>query len=208
MPVKLEPAAENTGRVGFRPEPIAARDDLSSVNTYAARKERILNASAVLLISFALGWAVAQTATQTLESPKVVGGVLYTGTQEILVVTPSVRSKDVADGLRRAAVERGTPVYIIADAALVGERAGFLPGLSLVKNVQVRLLRGLTQSSAVVDRKLLISGLLLFDIPSPLETKLTEARTDSRAINDAVRWFTKAWKLAKPYKYSLAPMKP
>lgn len=178
------------------------------MNAYSTWKEPILNASAALLISFALGWAVAQTATQTLESPKVVGGVLYTGTQEILLVTPSVRSKDVADGLRRAAVERGTPVYIIADAALVGERAGFLPGLSLVKNVQVRLLRGLTQSSAVVDRKLMISGSLLFDIPSPLETKLTEARSDSRAVSDAVRWFTKAWKLAKPYKYSLAPTKP
>lgn len=198
--------------MGFRPEPIAARGDLSGVNTDPAQKERIVKASAVLLISCALGWATAQTAaqptTRALESPKVVGGVLYAGTQEILLVAPSVRSKEVADGLRRAAVERGTPIFIIADASLAGERAGFLPGLSLLGNVQVRLLRGVVQPSAVVDRKLLISGLLLFDIPSPLETRLTEARTDPRAINDAVRWFTKAWKLAKPYKYSLAPTKP
>lgn len=194
--------------MGFRPAPVTARGDLCGVNTYPTPKERIVSASAVALISCALGWAVAQTATQTLESPKIVGGVLYTGTQEILFVAPSVRSKEVADGLRRAAVERGTPVFIIADAGLVAERAGFLSGLSLVNNVQVRLLRGVAQPSAVVDRKLLISGLLLFDIPSPLTTKRTEARTDPRAIGDAVRWFTNAWKLAKPYKYSPAPTKP
>jgi hypothetical protein len=156
----------------------------------------------------AIGTAVAQNNARLLESPKVVGNVMYSATQEILLVVPGLRSKEVAEGLRRAAVERGTTVFILADASLIEERASYLPGLSLLENVQVRLLRGVRSSQAVVDRKLVLSGPLLTDVPNPLEPGRTEVRTDGRVINDATAWFSRAWKNARPYTFRPATPKP
>jgi hypothetical protein len=172
------------------------------------QRRKITAAGAVFLSCLGFGFVTAQSAPRPLESPKAVGSVLYTGTEEILLVAPSVRSKEIADGLRRAAVERGTPIFILADVRFVEERAGYLPGLSLVKNVQVRLLRGVPISQATVDRKLLISGPLLFDIPNPLEVKPTEALTETRRVNAAINWFAGAWKAAKPYTYRPPNAKP
>jgi hypothetical protein len=160
------------------------------------------------VLALGVGLAVAQQQARLLESPKVVGSVMYAATGEILLVVPSLRSKEVADGLRRAATERGTTVFVIADASLVEERAGYLPGLSLLKNIQVRLLRGVRSSQAVVDRQLLLSGPLLVDVPNPLEPGRTEARSDPRAINQAASWFARAWKQAKPYRFSPNVPKP
>jgi hypothetical protein len=163
---------------------------------------------AAVIVALALSVAAAQSGAKPLESPKAVGNVMYAATGEILLVIPSLRSKEVAEGLRLAATERGTNVFVIADAALVGERAGYLPGLSLLKNVQVRVLRGVRSSQAVVDRKLLLSGPLLVDVPNPLEPGRTEARTDPRAINDATNWFARAWKQARPYTFRPNVTKP
>jgi hypothetical protein len=182
------------------------------------RKTMTAVAGGVFFSCFGFGFVTAQSypaqsmavqsAVRPLESPKAVGSVLYTGTQEILLVVPSVRSKEIADGLRRAATERGTPIFILADVSLIEERAGYLPGLSLIKNVQIRLLRGVQTSQAVVDRKLLIAGPLLFDIPNPLEPKPTEALTETRRVNAAINWFAGAWKTAKPYAYRPTNTKP
>jgi hypothetical protein len=198
--------------VSFRRPARTPRGDLFPMSSNAPSDQRskttVAVAGAVFLSCLTVGFVTAQSAGRPLESPKAVGSVLYTGTQEILLVAPSVRSKEVADGLRRAATERGTPIFILADARFIEERAGYLPGLSLVKNVQIRLLRGVQTSQAIVDRKLLISGPLLFDIANPLETKPTEALTETRRVNAAINWFAGAWKAAKPYTYRPPNTKP
>ncbi len=202
-------------RVGFRRTGFGTRDSLNGMNTatpntttpsrHTTRHGLI---AAIVTVSLSLGLVVAGETARLLESPKMVGGVMYAATQEILLVVPSLRSKEVADSLRRAATERGTVVYILADASLIEERASYLPGLSLLKgNVQVRLLRGLRTGQAVVDRKLLLSGPLLVDIPNPLEPGRTEASTSLTDINRSINWFGRAWKQARPYSFRADPPK-
>ncbi len=148
-----------------------------------------------------LGSVSAQQAAQRLGTPQAVGAALYTASREILIVTPSIRSKDVAEALRKTAVERGIAIFVIADARLINEPAGYLSGLSLLEKIQVRLVQGLTSSQALIDRNVMISGPLLFDGPNPLEKRPTVAATDAEVNNRTVTWFNQVWKTAKPYKY-------
>ncbi len=138
-----------------------------------------------------------------LGTPQAVGATLYTASREILLISPSLRSKDVAEALRKSAVERGVTIFVIADARLINEPSGYLGSLSFLENVHVRLVQGLTSSRAIIDRSILVSGSLLFDVPNPLETKPTFAATDAQITASTVTWFNRIWSTAKPYKYQV-----
>lgn len=162
------------------------------------------HARAALVVVFA-GVSLALAQERDLRDTRAVGDVLRLATREILLTVPSVRSRDVAEGLRRAALERGARVFVLADVSLVQEPSGYLAGLSLVKNIQVRLLRGVSVYRAVVDRSVLVSGGLLFDMPTPLEPRPTTASTKTRAWTEAAAWFTRAWTQARPYTFQPRP---
>lgn len=159
----------------------------------------------IALTATALGWVFAgqPAGYQRLGTPQAVSATLYSASREILIVSPSIRSKDVAEALRKAALERGVTIFVIADARLVGEPAGYLSGLSLLENVHVRLVQGLTSSRATIDRTIVVSGPLLFDSPNPLENRPTFAATDPQATATTVAWFNRVWSTAKPYKYEI-----
>lgn len=142
---------------------------------------------------------------RVLASPEQVGASLYASAREVLVVTPYLRSQAVADGLRRAAVERGARVFVLADDRYVAEPASYLTGLSLVRGVQVRLLRGLSVSQATVDRKVTLAGPLIADVADPLSAQATLAERSPRKVAQASAWFTRNWSVATPYTYRPAP---
>ncbi|WP_102127579.1 hypothetical protein [Deinococcus planocerae] len=147
------------------------------------------------------GQAAPAPDRQTLASAQAVGASLYAATGEVLLVTPTLRSREVAEGLRRAATERGVNVYLLADARFVGEGASYLGGLSLIPRIQVRLVRGLRGARATIDRRVLLSGPLLADVVSPLRGEPTVAVREPRAVAQASAWFTRTWNTAAPYRY-------
>jgi sugar-specific transcriptional regulator TrmB len=159
----------------------------------------------IFLAVTSLGGVFAQNLAgyHRLGTPQAVGATLYTASREILIISPSLRSKDIAEALRKSALERGVTIFVIADALLVDEPAGYLGGLSLLKNVHVRLVQGLTSSRAIIDRTILVSGSLLFDVPNPLESKPTFAATDPQATSSTINWFNRVWRTAAPYKYKI-----
>ncbi|PNY79675.1 hypothetical protein [Deinococcus koreensis] len=139
----------------------------------------------------------------TLTTSQQVGASLYEATSEVLLVTPTLRSKDVAEALRRAAVERGVRIFLIADGRYVNEGASYLASLSLTPGIQVRLVRGLEASRATIDRQMTVSGPLLADVPSPRRPGATLALQQPQAVRVASTWFSKAWATARPYRYQV-----
>jgi hypothetical protein len=156
----------------------------------------------VLLSCFLLSTALAQ---QALGSAEKVGQVLFSATKEIMIIAPSIRSKAVADAIRRAAVDRGVTIYILADAAFITEPAGYLGGLSRLPKVQVKLMRGIPDNEvkAVIDRQVIVQGPLLVDVSSPLNTKPTTALQSPQKSNNAAARFIQIWQKAKVYRYQI-----
>lgn len=140
---------------------------------------------------------------QTLSTPQQVGATLLAATSEVMLVTPALRSKDVAESLRKAATERGVRVFLLADVRFLNDGGSFLGGLSMTPGIQVRLLRGLNNSRATIDRQVTLSGPLLADIISPLQQTPTQTSQEPREVRTASVWFTKAWAQASPYRYKV-----
>jgi hypothetical protein len=145
---------------------------------------------------------------RTLTTSQEVGATLLAATSEVMIVTPALRSKDVAEGLRKAAVERGVRVFLLADVRFLNDGGSYLNGLSLTPGIQVRLLRGVGASRATVDRQLTLSGPLLSDIASPLQQELTATTQEPFKVRSAAAWFSKAWAQARPYKYKVPDLAP
>jgi hypothetical protein len=161
------------------------------------------------LAAFALGLGLAQAQAQTkiLNTSEIVGNALYASSRQIVIAIPSIRNKAVAEGLRRAAVERNVRIFILADAYQVSEATSYIPGLSLLPGVSVKVLTGLRQSQAVMDGQVLVQGPLLYDISGPLETRDTIADTNPYHTRAAAAWFSRNWKKAKTFKYQLPNVK-
>lgn len=161
------------------------------------------------LAAFTLGFGLAQAQAQTkiLNTSEIVGNALYTSSRQIVIVIPSIRSKAIAEGLRRAAVERNVRIFILADAYQVSEATSYIPSLSLLPGVSVKVLTGVRQSQAVMDGQVLLEGPLLYDISGPLETRDTIADTNPYHARAAGAWFNRNWKKAKSFKYQLPNVK-
>jgi hypothetical protein len=90
-----------------------------------------------------------------LESEADVARVIASASREVLLFAPSLRSRVVANAIRRSAVENGVRVFVVADVASVEQRSSFLPALSILRapaRVQVRLRRGVSSAWLVVGK--------------------------------------------------------
>ncbi len=161
--------------------------------------------SGMILLSVSAALALP---SRTLSTPQEVGATLLAATSEVTLVTPALRSKDVAENLRKAAVERGVRVFLLADVRFLNDGGSFLGGLSLTPGIQVRLLRGLNDSRATIDRQVTLSGPLLADVISPLQQTPTQASQEPREVRTAGAWFSKAWAQARPYRYEVPDLAP
>jgi hypothetical protein len=158
---------------------------------------------ALLAVVLGLDLAQAQAQTKILNTSEIVGNALYTSSREIVMVVPSIRNKAIAEGLRRAAVERNVRIFILADAYQVSEATSYIPSLSLLPGVSVKVLRGIRQTQAIMDSQVLLEGPLLYDISGPLETRNTVADTSPYRARAAAAWFSRNWKKAKIFKYQI-----
>lgn len=160
----------------------------------------------LVLATVALGGSGASRAAPTptsLQSGSQVAAVVYSAARSVTVTAPSIRSREVADALRRAAVERGANVFILADDRYVREPAGFLSALSLVPGIQVRLVRGVSQSWVIVDGKVALAGPLVWEVASPLESRATVVDRGQATLARLSGWFSRSWKVARVYRYTL-----
>lgn len=161
--------------------------------------------AAVLLLGIATARAAAPTASLASTD---VGAAVYAVERNVTLVAPSLRSRDVADALRRAARDRGVRVFLLVDQGATLDPGGYVGALSLAPNVQVRVLRGVTEEYAVLDARAVLRGPLVWNLPSPLDARPTTARRDPAEVRAASAWFNRAWRVARPYTYRVDGLAP
>lgn len=99
------------------------------------------------------------TGAQTLGTPVEVVQTLDTASQEVMLAAPLLRSEEVADALRKALIERGVPVYILAPVGGIEDPASYFMSLALTgASVSVA---PVDEAFIVVDRTVLVQGPLL-----------------------------------------------
>ena len=120
-----------------------------------------------LIIYLLLTPALAQTdwvppppsGAQVLSTSADVVQTLGAASQEVMLAAPLLRSKEVADALRIALVERGVPVFILAPAEGVEDPASYLMSLALTgASVGVA---PVDEAFIIIDRTVLVQGPLL-----------------------------------------------
>ena len=140
-----------------------------------------------------------------LRDEGAVANVILAAQKTVFVIAPQLRSRTMTDALRRAAVERGVRVLILCDAALTLERGGYAAALSLLYKrypLEVRVLRRVSNQTAVVDQNRSVTGPLIANVwtfglrPTRLDLEPSFARERAR------RFWTQ-WQRAKPWVYQV-----
>jgi hypothetical protein len=135
-----------------------------------------------------------------------VAQVIASSRREILILVPSLRSRVVANALRKAVVEGGVSLVILCDASLVNERSSFIPMLSTLHErkhkVKVRVLRGVNRTLLVVDVSRAVFGPLVSE-PDSFGLNPTRLVTDALEVESQARAFRAQWHRATPWEYTV-----
>lgn len=141
-----------------------------------------------------------------LTSPAEVAAFVHAATRHVWFVAPTLTSQEVADALRRAAVERGAAVYLLAQQDQATQPASYVQGLSRLRGVQVRLAARVEEAALVIDGRHLIRGPLVYRVAVPTEAAATwhiDLR-QTAAPPYVARWLEALpalWERAVPYIY-------
>lgn len=151
----------------------------------------------VLLCSFA--GAFAQT---PLPNAPAVAEQLGRAQQQLLLVTPTLLSKPVAEAVRRAVAERGVEVFIVTSQALVAAPGSFAMSLALLPGVQIRLSET-ERRFALVDTGAAafgVEGLLISEAQRGFNARPTFAFAAPAEVQDRAAIFQTLWSAATPYR--------
>jgi hypothetical protein len=138
-----------------------------------------------------------------LETEAEVARVIASAGREVSLFAPSLRSRVVANALRRSAVEGGVRVFLLMDAAFIEQRSSFIPALSVIQQparVEVRLQRGLSSAWLVADGRQVVFGPLVAE-PSAFGLDQTRLVLDQREAQMQARDFAQHWRKATPWRY-------
>lgn len=141
-----------------------------------------------------------------LVRPAEVAAFAHAASRHIWLVAPTLTSQEVADALRRAAVERGVAVCLLAQHDQATFPASYVQGLSRLRGVQVRLAKRVEEAALVIDDRYLIRGPLVYRVTVPGEPAETW-HTDLRQMPmppPLARWLAALptlWERAVPYIY-------
>jgi hypothetical protein len=142
----------------------------------------------------------------TLERSSDVTQVIVSSRREVLLLVPSLRSRVVANALRKAVVEGGVSLEILCDARLVNERSSFIPMLSTLHqrkhNVMVRLLRGMSRAVLIIDESRAVFGPLVSE-PDSFGLQPTRLITDALEAQVQARAYRSQWQKATPWTYKI-----
>jgi hypothetical protein len=160
----------------------------------------------VLALSVLSSLALSSGTPVTLERSSDVTQVIASSRHEILILVPSLRSRAVANALRKAIVEGGVSLEILCDASLVSERSSFIPTLSMLqqrkRDVTVRVLRGVNLTLLVVDQSRAVFGPLVSE-PDSFGLQPTRLITDALETQVQARAFRSQWQKATPWTYTI-----
>jgi hypothetical protein len=138
-------------------------------------------------------------------SYRVLGGggevaqVIDSAISEVLVSSAVLRARPVAEALRRAAVERGVPVFVLVSSGGASERASFAKSLALA-GVQVRTGEAMAVPMLVVDRRVGVTGTLVGNLAMRAGETATVRSDDPRYIAQLVRAFVAFYRKARPFQ--------
>lgn len=157
---------------------------------------------AVVALLFTTAWTTAWAQPDTLTTPQEVVGQLGRAHDQLLIMTPGLYSKAVAEALRRAAAERGVEVFIVVSPAWAEAPGSYVASLALVSGVQVRLAET-TRRFVVVDvgdDAFVIAGGLVGEAARRFDERPTYALAEPRAVQTHAGLFTETWDAAIPYR--------
>ena len=144
---------------------------------------------------------MAGTAQKALDTTDAVAEQLSLATEQILVVTPSLRAEAVAEALRAAAVERGVAVFIVTLPSTVEAPGSYAPSLALLPNVQIRQALT-TRRFALLSTSahwVLVEGALIEQSVQTVGANPTYVLTDTEVIAARAEHFQKLWRGGAPY---------
>ena len=144
----------------------------------------------------------------TLKHSSEVTQVIASSRQEVLLLAQSLRSRAVANSLRKAIVEGGIALEILCDANSIQEPSNFIPVLSMLRKrnhrVAVRILRGVNRAVLIVDQSRAMFGALVGE-PDSFGLTPTRLVTDALEVRQHVRAFKAQWQRATPWVYTVQP---
>jgi hypothetical protein len=160
----------------------------------------------VLALSMLSSLAFSSGIPVRLYHASEVAQVVASSRREVLMLVPSLRSRVVANALRKAVVEGGVLLELLCDASLVNERSSFIPMLSMLRqrnrDVTVRVLRGVNRAVLIVDQSRAVFGPLVSE-PGSFGLQPTRLVTDALEAQAQARTFRSQWQKARPWTYSI-----
>ena len=135
----------------------------------------------------------------TLQSTAEVIQAIDTATQELMVASDLLRSKEVANALRRAAVDRSVTVFVVAPPENVTDPSSYFVSLAFA-DVAVRLVP-FEGSFIVIDRTVLIEGPLIAGVKQlpGVQVAPTRLSQDAAEVSSFVESFYQSFSAAEPY---------
>jgi hypothetical protein len=151
-----------------------------------------------MLFFVCLSLATAQGLPVKLTGDEVamqLGTAKYT----VDIVVPTVRSTEVAEALRRAAVERHVSIRVLVDPTLVEAPDSFIPSTETYAGVEVRLVPT-ERAFVIIDNQIVLEGLLIAESAVPFDAPPTLALRDAETTTKRLDWFEAQWVNAPRYK--------
>lgn len=155
----------------------------------------------MLLSSLLPGLFTCVFAQTPLPDASAVAEQLGRAQQQLLLVTPTLLSKPVAEAVRRAVAERGVEVFVVTSPASVAAPGSYAMSLALLPGVQIRLAE--TQRRfALVDTGASafgVEGLLISEAQRGFNARPTFAFSAPAEVQDRAAIFQTLWPAATPY---------
>jgi hypothetical protein len=155
-----------------------------------------------LTLAWLLGIGLAQNLPRALSNGQAVVDLIRSSERRVLLLTPKLYGKSIANALKNLTLERGIPVLILTEPSATTDRASLIPALSLLKRnghpLEVRLLQRVSRTRLILDDSRLVIGPLIAGslTPGSLETRLD---LDGDTARREAQNFLIQWRRAKPW---------
>jgi hypothetical protein len=155
-----------------------------------------------LALAWLLGIGVAQSLPRVLSNEQSIVDLIRSSERRVMLLTPKLHGKSIANALKNVTLERGIPVLILTEPSATTDRASLIPALSLLKRnghpLEVRLLQRVSRTRLILDDAHLVIGPL---ITGSLALGLSETRLDldgDTARREAQNFLIQ-WRRGKPW---------
>ena len=156
----------------------------------------------LLTLLWLTGIGLAQSLPRVLPNTQAIVDLIRSSERRVLLLTPKLYGKAIANALKNQLLERGIPVLILTEPSATTDRASLIPALSLLKRnghpLEVRLLQHVSRTRLILDDARLVIGPLIAGslTPGSPETRLD---LDGETARREARNFLIQWRRATPW---------